>query len=80
MPELRSHSYTLTVDELIGAPDHGVNTEAYTAGTFIELETLGPIATLEPGSSADHEAAVLEQMPGGRAVRWSLDVDPIDLF
>nr|WP_276583955.1 primosomal protein N' [Pseudomonas sp. RIT-PI-AD] len=23
---------------------------------------------------------VLEQMPGGRAVRWSLDVDPIDLF
>jgi primosomal protein N' (replication factor Y) len=22
----------------------------------------------------------LEQMPGGRAVRWSLDVDPIDLF
>ncbi|WXL25320.1 primosomal protein N' [Ectopseudomonas mendocina] len=23
---------------------------------------------------------VLEQMPSGRAVRWSLDVDPIDLF
>lgn len=23
---------------------------------------------------------VLEQLPGGRAVRWSLDVDPIDLF
>ncbi|MGY8832082.1 MAG: primosomal protein N', partial [Pseudomonadales bacterium] len=22
----------------------------------------------------------LEQMPSGRAVRWSLDVDPIDLF
>jgi primosomal protein N' (replication factor Y) len=22
----------------------------------------------------------LEQLPGGRAVRWSLDVDPIDLF
>jgi primosomal protein N' (replication factor Y) (superfamily II helicase) len=24
--------------------------------------------------------AALEQMPSGRAVRWSLDVDPIDLF
>jgi len=23
---------------------------------------------------------MLEQLPGGRAVRWSLDVDPIDLF
>jgi primosomal protein N' len=23
---------------------------------------------------------LLEQLPGGRAVRWSLDVDPIDLF
>ncbi|MNP19854.1 Primosomal protein N' [compost metagenome] len=22
----------------------------------------------------------LEQLPGGRQVRWSLDVDPIDLF
>lgn len=36
-------------------PDYGVNTEAYTAGTFIELETLGPMATLAPGSSTDHE-------------------------
>ena len=24
--------------------------------------------------------AALERMPSGRAVRWSLDVDPIDLF
>lgn len=46
-------------------PDHGVNTEAYTAGTFIELETLGPMATLAPGSSTEHEE------------KWSLvrDVD-----
>ncbi|MFO6381096.1 hypothetical protein ACLBYN_51760, partial [Pseudomonas aeruginosa] len=22
----------------------------------------------------------LEQLPGGRQVRWSLDIDPIDLF
>lgn len=46
-------------------PDNGVNTEAYTAGSFIELETLGPLATLAPGESATHEE------------RWSLfrDVD-----
>ena len=41
-------------------PDHGVNTEAYTAGGFIELETLGPMASLPPGGSATHEE------------RWSL--------
>ena len=46
-------------------PDYGVNTEAYTAGDFIELETLGPLARLAPGESAAHEE------------RWSLarDVD-----
>ena len=27
-----------------------------------------------------HWLPILEAMPGGRAVRWSLDVDPIDLF
>ena len=27
-----------------------------------------------------HWLPVLEAMPAGRAVRWSLDVDPIDLF
>jgi len=28
----------------------------------------------------DAWVTLLEQLPGGRAVRWSLDVDPIDLF
>ena len=28
----------------------------------------------------NHWLHALEQMPSGRAVRWSLDVDPIDLF
>jgi len=41
-------------------PDHGVNTETYTAGPFIELETLGPIASVPPGGSVTHEE------------RWSL--------
>jgi hypothetical protein len=47
-------------------PDFGVNTETFTAGDFIELETLGPLATLAPGESARHEE------------RWSLfkDVNP----
>ncbi len=41
-------------------PDFGVNTEVYTAGAFIELETLGPLLTVAPGASAEHEE------------RWSL--------
>ena len=36
-------------------PDFGVNTETYTSAAFIELETLGPLAELAPGASADHE-------------------------
>jgi hypothetical protein len=36
-------------------PDYGVNTETYTSANFVELETLGPMATLEPGQSASHE-------------------------
>ena len=33
-------------------PDHGCNFETYTAGNFIEVESLGPLALLEPGQSA----------------------------
>jgi hypothetical protein len=36
-------------------PDYGVNTETYTSAEFVELETLGPMANLEPGQSASHE-------------------------
>jgi hypothetical protein len=35
-------------------PDFGSNTETYTAGNFIELETLAPLARLAPNASADH--------------------------
>jgi len=41
-------------------PDYGVNTETYTSENFVELETLGPMKTLEPGASVSHEE------------RWSL--------
>jgi hypothetical protein len=35
-------------------PDYGCNLEVYTAGSFIELETLGPLARLGPGEVAEH--------------------------
>ena len=35
-------------------PDFGSNTETYTAGTFIELETLGPLESVAPGASVEH--------------------------
>jgi hypothetical protein len=35
-------------------PDFGSNNETYTAGTFMELESLAPMAHLEPGESAEH--------------------------
>jgi hypothetical protein len=36
-------------------PDGGVNVETYTAGTFLELETLGQMARVEPGATITHE-------------------------
>jgi hypothetical protein len=36
-------------------PDFGCNTEIFTSGNFIEVETLGPMVRLEPGASAEHE-------------------------
>ena len=35
-------------------PDYGSNVETYTAGSFVELETLGPLERLQPGQSAEH--------------------------
>ena len=35
-------------------PDKGCNYETYTAGDFLELESLGPMTRLEPGASATH--------------------------
>ena len=35
-------------------PDMGSNFETFTKGAFQELETLGPLATLEPGQSVSH--------------------------
>jgi hypothetical protein len=35
-------------------PDGGVNYETYTNGDMLELESLGPLQTLEPGRSVEH--------------------------
>ncbi|HEU4407813.1 MAG TPA: RNA ligase (ATP) [Polyangiaceae bacterium] len=35
-------------------PDYGCNVETFTAGEFVELETLGPLARLAPGEAAEH--------------------------
>jgi hypothetical protein len=35
-------------------PDFGCNTEVYTAGSSIEVESLSPLSRLEPGESAIH--------------------------
>lgn len=35
-------------------PDAGCNFETYTAGDFMEVESLGPLTKLEPGESATH--------------------------
>ncbi|HZG52350.1 MAG TPA: hypothetical protein VEZ40_09445 [Pyrinomonadaceae bacterium] len=36
-------------------PDYGCNCETYTAGDFIEVESLAPLRRLEPGAAATHE-------------------------
>jgi hypothetical protein len=36
-------------------PDYGCNTEVFTAGSFIEIESLSPLRRLEPGATASHE-------------------------
>jgi hypothetical protein len=35
-------------------PDHGCNAESYCNNQFVELETLGPLTKLEPGTSVLH--------------------------
>jgi hypothetical protein len=35
-------------------PDLGANTEVYTGGDMLELETLGPLGKLEPGAKVEH--------------------------
>jgi len=36
-------------------PDDGCNNEVFTAGSFIEVESLAPLTRLQPGASVEHE-------------------------
>lgn len=36
-------------------PDYGCNTETFTNAEFLEIETLGPFAAIEPGAHVDHD-------------------------
>ncbi len=35
-------------------PDYGCNTESYTRGDMIEVETVGPLTKIEPGATIEH--------------------------
>jgi hypothetical protein len=35
-------------------PDYGCNTETFTKGAFVELESLSPLRTVEPGDAVEH--------------------------
>ena len=45
---------TFPYEEGLTYPDGGCNCESYTAASFIELETVGPMHALDPGDSAEH--------------------------
>lgn len=56
-------------------PDFGANTESYVAGDYLELETLGALADLEPGAAATH----IEQWQLFRDVHLAESEDEIEL-
>lgn len=55
---LPNQAFIILIDVAPGGPavlpDQGSNFETYTEGPFQELETLGPLVTLEPGQFAEH--------------------------
>jgi hypothetical protein len=48
---VKRHAY----EEGASYPDYGSNVAAFTAGPFIQLESLSPVRRLEPGATASHE-------------------------
>ena len=53
-------------------PDFGCNFETYTDPSSLELETLGPLQTLEPGQTAEHteEWWLFRDIPSGEDETW----------
>jgi hypothetical protein len=54
-------------------PDMNSNCEIYTGGSFVELESLSPLKTLQPGESVTHE----EKWILRRASDWGVSEDDI---
>lgn len=53
-------------------PDFGCNCEVYTDRNSLELETLGPLQTLEPGQTAEHTEDwwLFRDVPAGEDEAW----------
>jgi hypothetical protein len=53
-------------------PDGGCNFELFTNPEFLELETLGPLAELKPGETAEHVERwwLFESVPDGQGEGW----------
>jgi hypothetical protein len=53
-------------------PDYGCNFELYTDPGFLELESLAPLTTLQPGQSAEHVEMwmLFEGVPAGTDETW----------
>jgi len=68
---------TLTGIELLGPVPAPMERRAgrYRAQLLVQANARAPLHKL-----LNYWLTALEKMPSGRAVRWSLDVDPIDLF
>jgi hypothetical protein len=51
-----SHLFVKTFEVVAGAayPDKGSNVEVFTDEAMLELETLGPLVTVEPGAAVEH--------------------------
>lgn len=45
---------SFTYEEGAAYPDYGCNNEFFTAGSFMEVESLSPLKRLEPGESVEH--------------------------
>jgi hypothetical protein len=59
-------------------PDFGSQAEIFTDHRFLELETLGPLASLAPGAAVEHveEGQLFEGEPNVEtdSARWDEDV------
>jgi hypothetical protein len=70
----QGHLFVKTVKVYKGSkyPDFGCNFEVYTDAHSLELETLGPLQTLQPGQTAEHSEGwwLFKDIPAGEDETW----------